>query len=861
MIYYAAVHYPAFLDVLRLPYISWYFTASFSPAPSIAYIFHLGFNVYLPGILGLHSLPSYYLLRSCALPSVFRCFEITSHFMVFYSKLFTCPFHSLHFSFGFQRLPSRHSWPIDSLGPSFHSLPSYDLLRSCALPSVFRFFSITSHFMVFYSKLFTCPFHSLHFSCGFQRLPSRHSCPIDSLGPSFHPLPSYDLLRGCALPSVFRCFEITSHFMVFYSKLFTCPFHSLHFSFGFQRLPSRHSCPIDSLGPSFHSLPSYDLLRSCALPSVFRCFEITSHFMVFYSKLFTCPFHSLHFSFGFQRLPSRHSWHIDLLGPSFHSLPSYDLLRSCALPSVFRCFEITSHFMVFYSKLFTCPFHSLHFSCGFQRLPSRHSCPIDSLGPSFHPLPSYDLLRSCALPSVFRFFSITLHFMEFYSNLFTCPFHSLHFSFGFQRLPSRHSWPIDSLGPSFHSLPSYDLLRSCALPSVFRCFEITSHFMVLYSKLFTCPFHSLHFSFGFQRLPSRHSWPIDSLGPSFHSLPSYDLLRSCALPSVFRCFEITSHFMVFYSKLFTCPFHSLHFSFGFQRLPSRHSWPIDSLDPSFHSLPSYDLLRSCALPSVFRCFEITSHFMVFYSKLFTCPFHSLHFSFGFQRLPSRHSWPIDLLGPSFHSLPSYDLLRSCALPSVFGCFEITSHFMVFYSKLFTSPFHSLHFSFGFQRLPSRHSWPIDSLGPSFHSLPSYDLLRSCALPSVFRCFEITSHFMVFYSKLFTCPFHSLHFSFGFQRLPSRHSWHIDLLGPSFHSLPSYDLLRSCALPSVFRCFEITSHFMVFYSKLFTCPFHSLHFSFGFQRLPSRHSWPIDLLGPSFHSLPSYALLRRSTQRS
>ena len=517
--------------------------------------------------------------------------------------------------------------------------------------------------------------------------------------------------------------------------------------------------------------------------------------------------------------------------------------------------------MVFYSKLFTCPFHSLHFSFGFQRLPSRHSWPIDSLGPSFHSLPSYDLLRSCALPSVFRCSEITLHFMVFYGKLFTGPFHSLHFSFGFQRLPSRHSWPSDSLGPSSHSLPSYDLLRSCALPSVFRCFEITSHFMVFCSKLFTCPFHSLHFSFGFQRLPSRHSWPIDSLGPSFHSLPSYDLLRSCALPSVFRCFEITSHFMVFYSKLFTCPFHSLHFSFGFQRLPSRHSWPIDSLGPSFHSLPSSDLLRSCALPSVFRCFEITSRFMVFYSKLFTCPFHSLHFSFGFQRLPSRHSWPIDLLGPSFHSLPSYDLLRSCALPSVFRCFEITLPFMVFYSKLFTCPFHSLHFSFGFQRLPSRHSWPIDSLGPSFHSLPSYDLLRSRALPSVFRCFEITSHFMVFYSKLFTCPFHSLHFSFGFQRLPSRQSWHIDLLGPSFHSLPSSDLLRSCALPSVFRCFEITSHFMVFYSKLFTCPFHSLHFSFGFQRLPSRHSWPIDLLGPSFHSLPSYDLLRSSTQRS
>ena len=86
---------------------------------------------------------------------------------------------------------------------------------------------------------------------------------------------------------------------------------------------------------------------------------------------------------------------------------------------------------------------------------------------------------------------------------------------------------------------------------------------MFYSKLFTCPFHRLHFSFGFQRLPCRLSWPIDLLGPSFHSLPSYDLLRSCALPSVFRCSGITLHFMVFYGKLFTCPFHSLHFSLGF----------------------------------------------------------------------------------------------------------------------------------------------------------------------------------------------------------------------------------------------------------------------------------------------------------
>ena len=218
MIYYAAVHYPAFLDVLRLPHISWYFTASFSPAPSIAYIFHLGFNVYLPGILGLliclvlaftrYQATIYY----AALPSDLRFFSITLHFMVFYSKLFTCPFHSLHFSFGFQRLPSRHSWPIDLLGPSFHSLPSYDLLRSYALPSVFRCFEITLHFMVLYTKLFTCPFNSLLFHAGlnfWDLLRSR-------LSPSFHSLPSYDLL-----PNIFR---LPWHFvaMLFNFSFITC---------------------------------------------------------------------------------------------------------------------------------------------------------------------------------------------------------------------------------------------------------------------------------------------------------------------------------------------------------------------------------------------------------------------------------------------------------------------------------------------------------------------------------------------------------------------------------------------------------------------------------------------------------------
>ena len=309
MIYYAAVHYPAFLDVLRLPHISWYFTASFSPAPSIAYIFHLGFNVYLPGILGI--LICLVLAFTRYQPMIYYA---AVHYPAFLDVL-RLPHISWYFTASFSPAPSIAY--IFHLGFNVY-LPGILGLLIClvlaftryqatiyyaALPSDLRFFSITLHFLEFYSKLFTCPFHSLHFSFGFQRLPSRHSWPIDSLGPSFHSLPSYDLLRSCALPSVFRCFEITSHFMVLYSKLFTCPFHSLHFSFGFQRLPSRHSWPIDSLGPSFHSLPSYDLLRSCALPSVFRCFEITSHFMVFYSKLFTCPFHSLHFSFGFQRLP------------------------------------------------------------------------------------------------------------------------------------------------------------------------------------------------------------------------------------------------------------------------------------------------------------------------------------------------------------------------------------------------------------------------------------------------------------------------------------------------------------------------------------------------------------------------------
>ena len=108
IIYYAAVHYPAFLDVLKLPHISWYFTASFSPAPSIAYIFHLGFNVYLPGILGLliclvlaftrYQAMIYY--AAVHYPAFLHVLRLP-YFQGFYSKLFTCPVHSLHFSLGF----------------------------------------------------------------------------------------------------------------------------------------------------------------------------------------------------------------------------------------------------------------------------------------------------------------------------------------------------------------------------------------------------------------------------------------------------------------------------------------------------------------------------------------------------------------------------------------------------------------------------------------------------------------------------------------------------------------------------------------------------------------------------------------
>ena len=88
--------------------------------------------------------------------------------------------------------------------------------------------------------------------------------------------------------------------------------------------------------------------------------------------------------------------------------------------------------------------------------------------------------------------------------------------------------------------------------------------------------------------------------------------------------------MVFYSKLFTCPFHSLHFSFGFQRLPSRHSWPIDLLDPSFHSLPSYDLLCSCALPTFLDVFRLPCISRCFTPSFSPAPSIAYIFHLGFN---------------------------------------------------------------------------------------------------------------------------------------------------------------------------------------------------------------------------------------
>ena len=192
---------------------------------------------------------------------------------------------------------------------------------------------------------------------------------------------------------------------------------------------------------------------------------------------------------------------------------------------------------------------------------------------------------------------------------------------------------------------------------------------------------------------------------------------------------------VFYSKLFTCPFHSLHFSFGFQRLPSRHSWPIDLLDPSFHSLPSYDLLCSCALPTFLDVFRLPYLSWSFTASFSPAPSIAYIFHLGFNvYLPGILGLLICLV-LAFTRYQAMIYYAAVRYPAFLDVLRLTTlHFMVFYSKLFTCPFHSLHFSIGFQRLPSRQSGPIDSLGPSFHSLPSYDLLRSCALPSVLRCF-------------------------------------------------------------------------------------------------------------------------------
>ena len=146
--------------------------------------------------------------------------------------------------------------------------------------------------------------------------------------------------------------------------------------------------------------------------------------------------------------------------------------------------------------------------------------------------------------------------------------------------------------------------------------------------------------------------------------------------------------------------------------------------------------------------------MVFYSKLFTCPFHSLHFSFGFQRLPSRLSWPNDLLGPSFHSLPSYDLLRSCALPSVLDVLRLPYISWYFTASFSPAPSIAYIFHLGFNvYLPG-------ILGLLIRLVLAFTMIYYAAVH--YAAFLDVLRLLVFYGKLFTCPFHSLHFSLGFK---------------------------------------------------------------------------------------------------
>ena len=141
-----------------------------------------------------------------------------------------------------------------------------------------------------------------------------------------------------------------------------------------------------------------------------------------------------------------------------------------------------------------------------------------------------------------------------------------------------------------------------------------------------------------------------------------------------------------------------------------------------------DLLRSCALPSVFRCSEITLHFMVFYSKLFTCPFHSLHFSFGFQRLPSRHSWPSSL---------ATKLLSTCAAvhyPAFLDVLRLPHISWYFTASFSPAPSIAYIFHLGFNVYLPGILGLLICLVLAFTRYQAMIYYASCALPSVFRCF-------------------------------------------------------------------------------------------------------------------------------
>ena len=844
--------------------------------------------------------------------------------MVFYSKLFTCPFHSLHFSFGFQRLPSRHSCPIDSLGPSFHSLPSYDLLRSCALPSVFRCFEITSHFMVFYSKLFTCPFHSLHFSFGFQRLPSRHSWPIDSLGPftRYQAMIYYAAVHYPAFLDVLRLPHISWYFTASFSP---APSIAYIFHVGFNvYLPGILALLIRLVlaFTRYQAMIYYAAVHYPAFLDVLRLPHISWYFTASFSPApsIACIFHlgfnvylpgilallirlvlaftryqamiyyaAVHYPAFLDVLRLPHiSWYFTA---SFSPAPSiayiFHLGFNVYLPGILGiliCLVLafTRYQAMIYYAAVHCPAFldvlrlphiSWYFTASFSPAPSIAY--IFHLGFNVY-LPGILGLLIC-LVLAFTRYQATIYYAALPSDLrfFPLPYISWNFTASFS--------PAPSIAYIFHlgfnvCLPGI-LGLLIRLVLAFTRYQAMIYYAAVHYPAFLdvlrLPHISWYFTASFSPAPSIAY--IFHLGFNVYLPGILGLLIRLVL--AFTRYQATIYYAAVHYPAFLDVLRLPHISWYFTASFS----PAPSIAYIFH------LGFNVYLPGILGLLiRLVLAFTRYQAMIYYAAVHYPAF-LDVLRLP-HISW---YFTASFSPAPSiayiFHLGFNVYLPGILGlliCLVLAFtryQAMIYYAAVHYPAFLDVlrlpHISWYFTASFS----PAPSIAYMFHlgfnvylpgilgllirlvlAFTRYQAMIYYAAvhyPAFFRCFEITSHFMVFYSKLFTCPFHSLHFSFGFQRLPSRHSWHIDLLGPSFHSLPSYDLLRSCALPSVFRCFEITSHFMVFNSKLFTCPFHSLHFSFGFQRLPSRHSWPIDLLGPSFHSLPSYDLLRSSTQRS